>query len=335
MRIMLAILALAALAWTGWWFFVAYAKERAIEGWLAERRAEGWVAEASAVDVAGFPYRVDTTVSVLHLANPDVGWAWSAPEFQFLTLAYQPNHLIAFWPQEQSFSTPLGTTRITSETMQGSVVVEPNLQLALRRATVELDDLTLADDLGWSLGVDAGLVSARQSEDASAPPFTYDLALSAEGMSLPEQWGVDRAGVLSEVIEQVRFDGAATFDRALDRPAVEGEPPALEALEIRDVSLNWGRLDLRGQGALRVDGAGFAEGRINLRARNWEDMLDMAQSSGALNGSVASALRAGLGLLARLGGDSRTLDAPLEFAGGVMRLGPVPIGPAPRLGMVR
>ena len=98
MRIVLAIIALAALGWTGWWFLIASAKEAALNAWLAERRAAGWVADAEAVEVAGFPYRVDTTVRGLELANPEAGWAWSAPEFQFLTLAYQPNHLIAIWP---------------------------------------------------------------------------------------------------------------------------------------------------------------------------------------------------------------------------------------------
>ena len=332
MRIIIAIIALAALAWTGWWFFIANAKEAALNAWLAERRAAGWVAEAEAIDVGGFPYRVDTTVRGLELANPNAGWAWSAPEFQFLTLAYQPNHLIAIWPPEQSFATPLGTTQVRSETMRGSVIVEPNLGLALDRATIDLQGVALTGDGDWRIGVAKAILATRQAEGPDAAPFAHDVAFTAEGLALPEAWvRFDRAGVLAPVIETAKFDVLATFDRPWDRAAIEGEPALLEAMEIRDMTFTWGKLDLRGKGALVADSRGFAEGRIDLRARNWEQMLEVAEDSGALDGGVASALRAGLGLLARLGGGDDTLDVSLDFSDGRTFLGPVPIGPAPRL----
>ncbi len=333
MRIMLAIVVLAALGWTGWWFLIATAKDRAVEAWLAERRAAGWVAEAQAVDVGGFPYRVDTTVRGLDLANPAAGWAWSAPEFQFLTLAYQPNHLIAIWPPEQSFSTPLGATRVASQTMRGSLIVEPNPRLALRRATIELVSVTLTGEDGWEIGLGDAILATRQTEGEAAPPFAHEVAFTAGGLTLPEAWtsGFDRAGVLDPVIEAARFEALAVFDRAWDRLAIEGEPPRLQRLAISDMQFTWGKLDLRGRGDLVADARGFAEGRIDLRARNWREMIDVAERSGALASGVAGALRGGLGLLARLGGDRDTLEAPLEFSGGFLRLGPVPIGPAPRL----
>jgi hypothetical protein len=332
MRVILAIVALAAAGWTGWWFLIATAKERALGAWLAERRAAGWVAEAEAVDVGGFPYRVDTTVRGLELANPPAGWAWSAPTFQFLALAYQPNHLIAIWPSEQDFATPLGATRVASQTMRGSVIFEPNPRLALRRSTIELEGVTLAGD-GWQVGLAEGVLATRQAEAPDAPPFAHEIGFSASDLALPEAWarGVDRAGVLDPVIETARLDAVAVFDRPLDRAAVEGAPPLIERLTITDMTFTWGKLDLRGRGELAADARGFAEGRIDLRARNWREMLDVAERSGALAPGLASALRGGLGLFARLGGDRNTLEAPLDFEGGTMRLGPVPLGPAPLL----
>ena len=102
-------------------------------------------------------------------------------------------------------------------------------------------------------------------------------------------------------------------------------------MAIRDLALTWGKLDLRGRGTLAVDEDGFAEGRLDLRARNWEQMLDVAEASGALDPTLAGAARAGLGLIARLAGDRDALDVPLDFSGGMARLGPIPLGPAPRL----
>lgn len=78
MRIILAIVTLAVVGWTGWWFLIATAKERAIEAWLAARREVGWVAEASVVSV-GVPYRIDTTLTGLELSNPRAAGAGRRP----------------------------------------------------------------------------------------------------------------------------------------------------------------------------------------------------------------------------------------------------------------
>ena len=90
MRTLLAIVILAALAWSGWWFVQSTARDRAMEAWLADRRAAGWVAEAEDVRVRGFPNRVDTVITELSLSDPDAGWAWQADGLQVLSLSYKP-----------------------------------------------------------------------------------------------------------------------------------------------------------------------------------------------------------------------------------------------------
>lgn len=329
---MIGVIAAAALGWTAWWFFIAAAKDRTLEAWLAARRAEGWVAEAAAIDVGGFPYRVDTTISGLELANPQGGWSWKAPEFQFTALAYQPNHLIAIWPPEQTFSTPFGATSVTSETMRGSVIFQPNPRLGLRRATVEMKGVALTGSQGWRIELDSGILAMREAEAADAPPNAYDIGLDAAGVTPPAVLARSLpSGMLAERIDTVSFKATAVLDRPLDRQAVEGERPSIERLTIDDAVFAWGRLDLRARGTLVADADGLAEGRVDLRARNWREMVEIADRSGALPSGLASALRGGLGLIARLGGDRDSISAPLEFAGGAMRLGPIPLGPAPRL----
>lgn len=333
MRIILAIIALAVAAWVGWWFLLATAKDRAIEGWLAARREAGWVAEATEVSVGGFPYRLDTLLTGVELSNPAGGWSWTAPDFRLHALAYQPNHLIAVWPHDQTFATLFGRARILSEDMRGSVVVEPNLRLGLRRTTIELDGLRVrGETTGWEMGLAHGQVALRQAEGENPPPNAYDLAFTAENLTLPEGWlAFDGGGLLDQAIEVASVRATATFDRPLDRLAIEETPPLLQTLRVDDMTFTWGRLDLRGKGRLEADAQGFASGRLDLRARNWREMVDVAERSGAINATLASALRGGLGLIARLGGDRNVIEAPLDFSGGFMRLGPIPLGPAPRL----
>ena len=334
MRVLLAIVVLVALGWSGFWFWNASMRERALTGWLEERRAAGWVAEAE-VRATGFPNRVDAIVTDLDLANPAEGWSWTAPAFKILSQTWKPHHVIAVWPDHQVIGTPYDTITIDSDRMVASAVFEPNLRLGLDHATVELRDLALAGTDGWRAGLAESVLSARRSPAAGAAPFTYDVDFNAKGLTPPEAWisGIARSGLLPPAIDGAHLATSLTFDRAWDRPAIEGEAPELRAMTISDMRFTWGTLDLSGSGTLGVDARGFAEGKLDLTANNWRGMLDVAESSGAISPGLAGTLRAGLGLYATLTGSrGDSLKLPLDFKDGEARLGPVPIGAAPMLG---
>jgi len=331
MRTLLAIVILAALAWAGWWFLQSTARDRAMEAWLADRRAAGWVAEAADVRVRGFPNRVDTVVTRLDLSDPDAGWSWRADGLQILSLSYKPHHVIAVLTGEQTVATPYETVRATSDLLRGSVVFRPTPRLELDHATFEIENMRLAGDTGWGATIGKAILATRQAADGT--PFAHDVAFNAESLTLPpELLASFRAdGVLPVEVGPVAIDTTLVFDRPWDRPAIEADNPVLERVEVRDLAFTWGKLDLRGKGSLQVDDEGFAEGRLDLHVRNWRAMLDVAEASGALNPTLAAAVRSGLGLVARLSGSGDALDVPLDLADGVARLGPIRLGPAPRL----
>ena len=333
MRRLLAIVVVAAGAWFAWWWVAAGLFERAVTGWLEERAAAGWVAEAGDIGVQGFPNRLDMIVSGLDLASPEGGWAWSAEEFQILTLPYRPNHIIAVLPGAQALSTPYETARFQAGLLRGSVVFEPDTALALDRSSFEIGQMAIAGDTGWEAGIAKASLATRQAEGENPGPFAHDLVFSAEEVALPRHWTAEVAGLdlLPEAIESLRVDLTLDYDRPWDRPAIEAGNPILQAVRVRDATITWGELDLRGQGRLTADARGFAEGRIDLRARNWQGMLEIAEASGMIGSGLAGTLRSGLDLIARLSGDRNSLNVPLDFEDGRMRLGPVTIGEAPRL----
>jgi len=333
MRILLAIVILAVLGWSGWWYFQATTRDRALTGWLEERRAAGWVADAADVRITGFPNRVDAIVTGLDLADPEAGWAWQAEEFQVLSLSYKPQHIIAVLPNEQVVATPFDTLHLTSERLRGSVIFRPTARLELDHSTFEIANMQIASDNGWTAGIGEAIFATRQAAAPDAPQFAHDVAFNAEQLVLPQHLTaeIDAGGMLPEAISTIGFDATLAFDRPWDRTTVEGENPALEQVDIRDISLTWGKLDLRGRGTLAVDAGGFAEGRIDLRARNWREMISLAESAGALDPTLAGAVRAGLDLMARFSGDRNAINVPLDFADGVTRLGPIVVGPAPVL----
>lgn len=333
MRVLMAIVVLAALGWGGWWFYNATMRERAVTEWLAERRAAGWVANAEDVRVTGFPNRIDTIVTGLELADPRPGWEWRAPEFQVLSLSYRPHHVIVAWPGEQVVGTPVETVAVESAGLRGSMVFDPNTRLTLNRSTVEIDGMKLRGDSGWRAAIGHAVLAVRRAAESGTEGTAYELGFNATDLVMPTAWneGIDRLGALPEAVETLALDAVLVYDRPWGREAIEGKNPTIKRVRIDDARVGWGELDLRAQGTLEVDAEGFAVGELDLRARNWREMLDLAESSGALGAGISGAVRTGLELMARFSDDPEVLELPLTFAEGRTRLGPIGIGPAPRL----
>ncbi len=329
MRKLLWAVVFAAAAWSTWWFIGSTAKERALTAWLAERSAAGWIASTESLNVTGFPNRFDTKITGLNLADPSQGWAWLAPNFEILALSYRPNHIIAIWPHEQSWSTPNGTTRMTSEDMRGSVKFVPSTALALDETTIDIKGLELKGP-DWSAGLESAIFATRQSAaDANA----HDLAFTAKNLAMPPFWQaiIDRAGNLPSVFSDAEIETTMFFDRPWDRFALETRPPLLTGFDLSKLRLLWGELQLDAKGDIKIDAQGYFVGELQLRAKNWQDILQMFVDSGALGADNADLIRSGLNILAMLSGDPRTLNAPLTFSDGQAHIGPVWIGYAPRL----
>lgn len=329
MRALFALVFLAAAGWAGYWFVGSNAQENAMRNWLDDRTRAGWVADRSDVAVRGFPNRFDTTVTDLKLADPSSGWAWDAPEFQIKALSYQPNHVVALWPQTQTISTPLQKIKIDSTDIRSSLKFLPNTELAFDAFTTELDQVTLTSSAGWQSKIDSAILAARRAEAAN----TYDIALDASGFAPAEQFRekIDKAGVLPAEFETLNAKATAKFDGQWDRLAIEGRKPLLQKIDLTDAVAVWGGLELAAKGAVDVDAAGYPTGKVTVRAKNWKEMIAIAQQSGAIRPEMASTLESGLGLIAMLSGNKDRLDVPLTFKNRVVSLGPIPIGPAPRI----
>lgn len=331
---LLTAILVAFAAWSGWWWFGATAKKEGVEGWLAERRGDGWAAEAD-VRVTGYPNRFDMVVTDMTLADPEAGWAWTAPEFRTYMLAYEPNRVIAEWPGIHQLASPEERVRAAADSLRASAAFAPDTALALQRSVVEIDGLELRSDAGWAAGLGSGQLSVRLSETERGRANAYDAVLEGTGLRPPpglrRLFGRDFAESLPPAMERVRVDLTAAFPRPLDRHAVEESALRPETVWLRGSEIAWGDLRLEARGRLDLDAEGVPSGSIDLRAENWEAMLDAGLAAGALDAGLAEALKAGLGMLALLSGDRRSLEAPLRFQDGWMFLGPVPLGEAPRL----
>lgn len=332
MRAIAGIIIIGLLAWCGWWFVGSNTQKEAWASWFEDRRSSGWVAENAAIQLRGFPNRFDTTIENLQLADPNSGWAWSAPFFQVFMLSYKPNHIIAVWPDTQVISSPYETINVSTENMRGSVVFEPGIDLVLDTSQIEIASLELvAPD--WSAGLESANFATRRVPAGNAPDFAHQIGLDAKNLTLSDQLKatLDPAGILPASISQARVDITAAFDAPWDRHSIEGRKPNPTAISVKTVDVRWGELNLRANGQLKVDAQGYPDGSLKVEARNWQEILNLAASSGLISRDMAETVKGGLQILSALGGDGSTLNVPLEFSRGLIRLGPIPIGQSPRL----
>ncbi|QDL91329.1 DUF2125 domain-containing protein [Paroceanicella profunda] len=333
LRTLLVLILLVVLGWSGWWVFAAGAQQKAYEAWLADRRSEGWLAEAGNISVTGYPFRFDTKVTELSLAEPAEGWAWHAPEFEVMALAYQPNHIIAAWPGDQRISTPQETVTVNGRTLRGSVRFQPSTALGLDQSTIEMDGVTARSSLGWEATLEHGVLAVRRAADGSAPQNSYDASLEARRLEIPDMLRglIEDKGLLDPLLDHVSFDATLAFDSAWNRRSVEGRKPVLSAMVLRKADIQWGDLRFSARGRLKVNQLGQPEGELEITAENWKRMLQTAVEAGLVPRDLYGTLEAGLGVVAMLSGDPETLRAPLTFSGGQVRIGPVPLGATPVL----
>jgi hypothetical protein len=331
MRVLLAVILIAALGWSGYWYIGQRGLQTAFSSWFEARRSEGWVAETSDLSVQGFPNRFDTGFADLILADPATGLAWEAPYFQLSALSYQPNHVIAVWPETQLIATPQEKFRVEARDMRASLRIAPDTRLAPRNVTLTAEFLQITpEDRPEEISALTSLTLAAEQQETDRD---YRLGLAAEGLTLAPPWRdlLDPDGSLPAQISNLTVDLTVTFDKVWDRTAIEIARPQPTRIKVALADGKWGQLHLQAAGAVDVTPDGLPEGEITLKARNWRDMIALAQASGALREGMAQTVENGLDLLARMNGNRETLDIPLTFRGGRILLGPIPIGPAPVL----
>lgn len=331
MRVLLGIVTVGAALWSGYWFIGQNGVTSGFASWFETRRAEGWAAEYTSLETQGFPNRFDTSFENLVLADPETGLAWEAPIFQILALSYKPNHVIAAFPTQQLFATPQEKFQVVAEDMRASIVTGADVSMPLERSTLTASSLAItAESTAETMQAEA-LRLAVERLPTGQP--TYRLGLAADGLSPALDWRVqlDPAGRLPDAFDALSADITVTFDAPWDLSAIEDARPQPRRIDIKLAEARWGRLELLAAGEVDVDSAGLPKGEIVIKARNWRDILQMAVSSGTLNQGFADTLESGLSLISQMAGNPETLDIPLNFSGGRVRIGPVPLGAAPVL----
>ena len=326
MRALVWVVVAAAVVWGGYWFVGARALETGAQAWFQAQTDAGLVAERSDLSVSGFPNRFDMTVTDLRLEDPGTGYGWTAPFVQVLSLSYRPWHIIAAFANAQQVRTPWQDFEVASDKLQGSVVIVPGINLALDRLTLIGDALRVTSDHGWTTSLDTLRLATRQ---VGTDGTRHEIGLEMLGLK-PDPAVTAALPDFPETLEKLRLDATVTLTAPLDRRAGQS-PPGASQIDVKEVRLVWGTLALSGSGSIATSADGLAEGRILLRLTNWREAIPLAVAAGLIKPEVVPTWQNMFALLAAQTGDPEDLDLPLVFANGRMSLGPLPLGPAPRM----
>ena len=330
MRQLLRVLIFLAIVWSGYWAIAGYGLRNAITGWFDRQQDLGWQADFSDVEVSGYPLHHQTRLKNPALADPINGTAWSAEWIEFQSPGIWPGRQIlrfAETPQRLSYFDQTAT--IQADDLQTELNLRPGVAL-------ELEKLALTSG-PWSVtrkGTDTatGGSLALIMEQTEAPE-TYAIRISSDAFTPGEDLRalMRTAASLPQAFDTLELDLMVTFDKIWDRSALEERRPQPHTIDLHLAEVKWGELRLFAAGNLQVDEQGIPTGEMAIKAENWHDMIAMANAAGALPDQAVDPVTRALNLLAGLGGNPNALDMQLNFRDGFVALGPLPLGPAPRL----
>ena len=323
-------LAFAALLAALGWFLWAQGTQRVVEDWLAARVEEGWLVNYGALEVTGFPAEFRTSFEALELADPDTGWVWTLPRLDLVQPVFRPGEVLAVWPDEQRLASPYERLTIASAAMTSELELRPSDLYALDLSDTRLSDVTVESSAGWRMALAEGHLTMALREGTEA---AYAVSFAARDLAppAPARAQLDPAGVLPATVSVLGYDAVMEFDRPWDLRAIEERRPQPVRVDLRELQAIWGGLLLRAAGEIVVTDTGVPEGEIAVRAENWRDMVELAVNGGVIPERMRGTVEGLLGVVAGLSGDPEVIDATLGFSGGRVFLGPLPLGPAPRL----
>ena len=326
MRVLLwAILGLGVL-WGAYWFVGSHVVQNAVVAGFAGTAGQVVQASNGGVSVAGFPNRFDLTVTAPEISNAAAGWDWKAPFAQVFAMTWKPWNVIAALPNDQTINVAGQVIGVHSNRMIGSLLLQPSTSLALEEVVVEGTGLAVTSSLGWKVGAEKVVLASRAD---AAEKNAQELGLDVTNLA-PDAAFVALLPELGPTVGLIHLDAVLSLTAPLDRNAGETQPK-ISGIVVRDIGVTWGALQITAKGKVVPGADGLADGTVDIRIKGWRSVPRLIAAAGWIAPGAVKPVENALNSLAKSGPDPEVLSLPLTFQKGWTNLGPLPLGPAPRL----
>lgn len=322
-----AALAALIVAWSAFWVIARGQALSRMDAAVADLGRAGYQVGWKTREVGGYPFRMDVTLTGLEVSEPS-GWALSAPTLEGEAYLHALTHWIVAAPEGITFVRPEA----------GPVTVSGKL---MRASLSHLDQRPPSFDFEG--------VGLRFQPGAGAQPFSLS---AADRVEFHLRAGPDDQGGVFMQVDNGKARLAGLFARiAGDKPisivwnATLSRMSAFSGKDWPSAVRNWadagGQMTVRragvtagdaligsNAGTLTVGSDGRLRGVLDVTLRQAPQALGAMGASGVLPRETADAAAAVA--RAREGSD-QSAHASLDFQAGRTTLGPVSIGPAPKV----
>lgn len=331
MRRLIWIILFLAILWCAWWAVFGWGLKSALDVWFEDRRTDGWQADYATLELRGFPTRVQADMTDIVLADTVSGLVMNLPDLTIGAPTHWPGDVTLSLPSDPiSFVSPQGRSTLQVLDAVADLQLHPGPSLELERISAIAGEWSLRSGTQAVLSAQ-DLTLTMDQNDTSTNTYKFvaqatDLRpgeIPRSALRLPTDWPV--------AFDTFTVNGDVTFDKPWDLSAIEKARPQPRVVNLKLAEAAWSDLRLFFAAELIIDESGSPTGTINIQAENWQVMFDLAEHSGALPSALRQHVESGLSTLARFSGDPSALDVQMNLRGGLMFVGFIPIGPAPKI----
>ena len=319
-------IALAAAAYSGYWFTTADRLRAGVERWAAARQAEGRDLNWTAVASEGFPFcfRLRVTGAALDGVKP-LPFAAATPVLLAEAQPWDLRHWALNAPAGAQLSMPVEEATLAAATLDGTVVLPATGGMAV---TLRARQVATSGNARLRIG-DAELQLTLPDR---APADHHDTALDGTlhlaNVTLPRS-----VPPLGDTIDGLSVAG--TLKGALPQGPLRQSLATWRegggTVELEDGSIHWGALALSASGTLTLDEALQPIGALTATVVDQNAVIDAAVAQGSMRPGDASLAKVVLGLMAKPGPDGKPrLTVPLSVQNHRLYLGPAQIAILPR-----
>jgi hypothetical protein len=320
------VLLVAVAAWTGGWAWMRAEVFRHMDAAASALGRQGYQVDWSRRSLYGFPFRLDLVVDAPRLRETS-GWGLSAPRLKAEAFVFAPNTWVIVAPDGVTL-----TRRVGGPVVIGAKALRASLSNAGAhppQVSVEGIGLTFAPGVGaepTAITEAAELhIHTKAGPDDQGAFYLSIVKAKAPG---PGLLGDITAGAPVTLTADAIFSHASALKGQGFADALRTWSEGGGQLTVRQLSLEAGPAGAEARsGTLAIDGSGRLKGALGVTLKQGPRLLTTV--AGHTGVTPESAREAQAILAAHAQGESAAVT--LDFQAGQTTLGPVAVGPSPRV----
>lgn len=324
--IAVAVLLVAAAAYTGFWLYAAKRIKAEFAAFAASAKTQGIAVTWQSLDTSGYPLRFRVALRELRMATNGAGPSFDATAPRTVASAHPwdfANWRFAFPNGLDATLAGAPARNLSAQNANGAVSVQPDggatIWLTLGKSKTDtgvaaLGAVAFDQAITWLI---------LPAQPAKAPTDTY-LSAAAElrGVVVPSP-----PPPFGNTIDDVRL-GAAVLGPVPDASladALAGWRQAGGTLKLEHCELAWDRLDVAGSGTISLDTDLQPSGSVSLRVAGYDQLLTALSVAGVMKAEDVTPMKIGLAMI------GPAISTFFTVKDGDMFLGPANLGKAPTI----